>query len=100
MDQIESLQKYRSQVLEVFEKFECSKVRVFGSCARLEHNPESDIDFLVKRGTLDAIDMEKWMDSELEEILGFKIDVVYDDRINQAYLEKVLVEAKFLSEWP
>ncbi len=100
MDQIESLRKYRQQVLAVFEKYECTNVRVFGSCARLEHKENSDIDFLVKRGTLDAIDMEKWMDQELQEILGFKIDVIYDDRINSGYLEKALRECKHLAEWP
>jgi uncharacterized protein len=42
------LQKKRNDVIALASKHGAQNVRVFGSVARVETSPESDIDFLVK----------------------------------------------------
>jgi hypothetical protein len=47
MTLLETLQEKREQVLAVAAKHGAFNVRVFGSVARGEDTPESDIDFLI-----------------------------------------------------
>ncbi len=49
---IEILQEKRDSVLEVAKRHGVTSVRVFGSVARGEESPESDIDLLVTTGPI------------------------------------------------
>jgi len=68
--------RYRQQILVLAEKRGAHNIRVFGSIARGEQRPDSDIDFLVDfepgRSLLDLTGL--WLD--LEGTLGCKVDVV------------------------
>lgn len=94
---LEALRKERDRIIAIFEKHGASNVRVFGSIARGEAGPDSDIDFLCD------YDIEKvtpWFPSgpalELEELLGRKVDIATGmsfrtERIKQK-VEKDLVK--------
>jgi uncharacterized protein len=68
-------------------------VRVFGSAARGEAEPDSDIDFLVDfepgRSLLDLSRL--WQD--LEELLGRQVDVVEPGGLHWYIRDRVLQEA-------
>jgi hypothetical protein len=68
--------RYRNQIVDLAEKRGAHNVRVFGSIARGEQHPDSDIDLLVDfepgRSLLDLTGL--WLD--LEGALGCKVDVV------------------------
>jgi len=55
----EELKHYRSQILELAQRYHAPNVRVFGSTVREDHTPESDVDFLIdvspKQTLLDLI---------------------------------------------
>jgi predicted nucleotidyltransferase len=93
MELAEKLQAHREDILRAAERRGARNVRVFGSVARGEAGPESDVDFLVEfepgRNLLDWGGL--W--SELEEILGCEIDVVSEDSIHPLIRERVLKEA-------
>ena len=65
----------REEILRIAAQYRVHSVRVFGSVARGEARPDSDVDFLVeidpKRTLLDQIALMQ----SLEELLGRKVDV-------------------------
>ena len=87
------LQDKRDAMLALAARYGASNIRVFGSWARGEAGPESDIDLLVtlesSRTLLDQIAL--WQD--LEDLLGCKVDVVTESALHHAIRERVLREA-------
>jgi hypothetical protein len=83
----------RNEILSVAERFGARKVRVFGSRARGEGRPDSDVDLLVSVGDraslLDIIAIKQ----DLEDLLGCKVDVVTEDSISPYLRDQVLSEA-------
>ena len=84
----------RSQILAIAQKHGAYNVRVFGSVARGEATPESDIDLLVD------YDLEKitpWFPGglllDLEQLLNRKVDIVTVDMLKERIRERVLQEA-------
>ena len=71
-------------------------MRVFGSVARGEATPDSDIDFLVElepgRNLLDRIALIQ----DLEELLNRKVDVAKPSNLHELIREKVVSEAIML----
>ena len=67
---------HRQQVLEIAARHHGRRVRVFGSVARGEATPDSDIDLLVdfEEGS-SLFDLHR-MSAELTELLGRPVDVV------------------------
>ena len=66
----------REQVLAVAARHHASRVRLFGSVARGEEGPDSDIDLLVDFSQDSSLFDLMRMTRELEELLGHPVDVV------------------------
>jgi uncharacterized protein len=66
----------RKQVLDVAARHHANRVRLFGSVARGDDRPDSDIDFLVDFSQDSSLFDLMRMTRELEELLGHKVDVV------------------------
>lgn len=70
------LTEHRDRILAIAEEHNASNVRVFGSVARGEDDPSSDIDLLVDLAPgADLFDLAG-LDVELERLLGHPVDVV------------------------
>jgi uncharacterized protein len=67
------------------------RLGLFGSCARGEAQPGSDVDLLVE---LDRRTFDRYMDLKLflEDLLGRKVDLVLADRIKPRLKEQILAE--------
>ncbi len=67
------------------------RLGIFGSVARDEAGPESDIDVLVE---LDRCTFDRFMDLKLflEDLLGRRVDLVLADRIKPALRDRILAE--------
>src|SRR5438874_12359013 len=85
----------REEILRIAAKQGASNVRIFGSVARGEARPDSDVDFLV-----DGLENAPWGGGgllvELEKLLGRKVDVVSPEDLHWYIRERVLREAKHL----
>ena len=83
----------RADILRLATRHGASSVRVFGSVARGEAGPDSDVDLLVKmepdRSLLDHVAL--WQ--ELEDLLGRKVDLVSEKALHRRMRERVLAEA-------
>ena len=89
----ELLQKKRSEILVTTTKFGANNVRIFGSVARGEEQPESDIDFLVVFEKGRSLLNHAGLIVALEDLLGCKVDVVSEPGLRERIRRKILQEA-------
>ncbi len=89
----ELLKSKRDEILRIAAKYGARSVRVFGSVARGEAGPASDVDFLVEleegRSLFDLGGL--WRD--LEDLLGHKVQVVGPEGLHWYIRDRVLNEA-------
>ena len=83
----------REQILRLAGKHGVTGVRVFGSMARGDAGPQSDVDLLVEVGP----DPSPWFPGglvvELEELLGRRVQVVTERGLDELLRDRVLEEA-------
>jgi predicted nucleotidyltransferase len=87
------LKNKRQQILRVAERYGARNVRVFGSAARGEADDASDIDFLVELEAGRSLFDLGGLLTELQELLGCKVDVVTEKSLRARIRERVLREA-------
>jgi predicted nucleotidyltransferase len=91
-----TIQAKRMEILRIARTHGADRIRIFGSAARGEAGPDSDLDLLVEfepaRSLLDQIALIQ----DLESLLGCKVDVVEPDALHWYIRERVLQEAVFL----
>jgi len=87
------LRENRENILRIAAKHGVSSVRVFGSMARGEGGPESDVDLLVEVDGPTTPWFPGGLVAELEELLGRRVDVVEPDAIRESLRQRVLEEA-------
>ena len=76
MCMLDEIRAKRDEIYAVARAHKAEKLWVFGSCARKEETPESDVDFLVEFLPATTIfDYVKLKDS-LSQVLGRNVDVV------------------------
>jgi uncharacterized protein len=89
---LEDLRARRQEILRVAANRGARNVRVFGSVARNEANPDSDIDLLVEMEPgRTALDLSELI-LDLQEALGRRVDVV-EIRRSSPHAEQILREA-------
>ena len=90
----EQLKKKRDAVIALAAKHGAQNPRIFGSVARGESSPDSDIDLLVKmeegRSLLDLSALVL----DLRDLLGIRVDVVSEDGLYWLLRRRILKEAK------
>lgn len=89
----EHLKAKREQVLQIAAKHGARNVRVFGSVARGEAGPESDIDLLVEMEPERSLMDLGALLMDLQEVLGRKVDVVEPEGLHWYIKDRVLAEA-------
>jgi len=93
---LDSLAPYRQRILDAAAPRGARNVRVFGSVARGDDRPNSDIDLLVDvepgRTLLDVIALEQ----DLQELLGRRVEVLTDGGLSPYLQQRILAEATSL----
>jgi uncharacterized protein len=87
------LQGKRNQVLELAKRHGARNVRVFGSVARGEAGPDSDMDFLVECGPNPSPFFPGGLLMDLEEFLGRRVDIVTERGPHPYLRDRILREA-------
>jgi predicted nucleotidyltransferase len=87
------LEEKREDILNIAAKHGAYNVRVFGSVARGEDRPDSDVDLLVDVGTTTSSWFPAGLILDLEQILGRQVEVVTENGLNPLLKERVLREA-------
>ncbi len=89
----EALQILKSHKQEL-AKFDVKSLAIFGSVARDEAGPESDVDILVEFSKTPSFDGYMELKFFLEDILGRSVDLVTHDALKpriRPYVEKELL---------
>jgi predicted nucleotidyltransferase len=89
----EFLKYKRAEILRLAHEHGAHNVRIFGSVARGEARPESDIDLLVEmdrgRSLLDLIELSQ----DLETLLERKVDILTDTGLSPYLEQRIHAEA-------
>ena len=89
----ELLQGRRGQILAIAAKHGARNVRIFGSVARGDARPDSDIDVLVDLDPgRSLLDMGGLL-VDLQDLLGCRVDVVTERGLKERIRRRVLAEA-------
>jgi uncharacterized protein len=86
-------EEQRATIRRVAAKHGAYHVRIFGSLARGEARPNSDIDLLIDRGAETSPWFPAGLILELEELLGRDVDVVTENSLAPYLREQILQEA-------
>ncbi|HEX7177008.1 MAG TPA: nucleotidyltransferase family protein [Pyrinomonadaceae bacterium] len=89
----EAIKAKRGEIRRIAERHGASNVRVFGSVARGEARPESDVDLLVDVTSQTSSWFPAGLILDLERLLGRRVEVVTEKALNKDIREKVLREA-------
>ena len=90
----EMLKNKREDILSAALKHGAFHVRVFGSAARGEAGPESDVDFLVDLEPERSLFDLGGLLMDLQQILSRPVDVVTENGLHWYIRERVLKEAR------
>ncbi len=86
----------RDAILRLADQYGASNVRVFGSVARGEARPDSDVDLLVSfppdRSIFVLVGL--WLD--LKDLMGRNVSLVADGIDDKPFLERILQDATTL----
>jgi predicted nucleotidyltransferase len=89
----EVLRNKRDEIRRIAAAHGARNVRVFGSCARGEAGPASDVDLLVDTDPVTSSWFPAGLIVDLEDLLGRRVDVVTESGLNPLIRDRVLREA-------
>ena len=90
----ELLQERRQDILHIATKYGAYNVRVFGSVARGEAGPNSDVDFLVELEPDRSLFDLGGLLMDLQALLGREVDVVSEKGLHWYIRDRVIQEAQ------
>lgn len=82
-DSILSLDSLKFLVVPTAKKYEIKRIHLFGSYARGEATPESDVDLLIEGGNYHGLFQYAEFLERLETAIGKKVDVVTMEQIRE-----------------
>jgi len=90
MTPLELLQQKREDIQRIAAKHGAYNVPVFGSVARGEAGPDSDIDLLIDKGPTTTSWFPAGLVLDLEEILGRRVEIVTEKSFHPTLRDRIL----------
>ena len=87
------VQSKREQILRLALRHGVTGVRVFGSMARGDAGPESDVDLLVEVGEEPSAWFPGGLVADLEDLLGRRVQIITERGLDTLLRDRVLEEA-------
>lgn len=92
-----ALGRIKRAVSDVAKRYGVERVWLFGSYARGEAKPESDVDILIDKGSMRGLALGGFLD-ELEHELQTPVDVVTLDSLDEDYCQNIQQDQVLLYE--
>ena len=96
MDKIYTVDEIRSIVAPIAAAHDVGRVYLFGSYARGEATPSSDIDLRIDKGRLRGLFALGALYADLEDHLGKKLDLLTTGSLDQKFLQHIAGEEVLL----
>lgn len=93
MCKLDEIMAKRDEIRALAQKYKVLRIFVFGSCARKEETPDSDIDFLMDFNINSSWRDQRDFRNELERIFNSKVDIISRIGINPYLQERIEQEA-------
>jgi len=91
---IDTIHAHRDELAALAQRYGARRLRVFGSVARREEGPDSDVDFLVDfPAGYDLFRQRIPLSDRLAEFVGRKVDLIPEHELNKHIRPYVLQEA-------
>lgn len=90
------LDEIRNTVTELGEQYGAERIYLFGSYARGEANPFSDIDLRIDKGRIRGLFALSGLRLALEERLGTKVDLLTTSSLDEQFLDRIRSEEVLL----
>lgn len=87
------LQARRGEIIALARRYGAEQVRVFGSVARGESGPGSDVDLLVRLTPGVTLLRHAALTREMKTLLGCEVDVISERGLRAGIRDRVLAEA-------
>lgn len=89
----ELISSKRDEILALAAQYSAMNVRLFGSVARGDDRPDSDIDLLVDVQHQWSLFDQIGLIQDLEDLLGRKVDLIPANSIREFCRDRILAEA-------
>ena len=86
----------RDVLAEICRRHDVRELRLFGSAARGEEGPESDVDLLVDFGSRKTFIELGALEEELEDLLGRPVDLLTEKALSPLLKDAILSQARVL----
>jgi predicted nucleotidyltransferase len=94
---LDELKALALRLAELCRKYGIAELSVFGSVARGEARPDSDVDLLYVRVPGNDLGMSYFaLQEDLEELFGRPVDLVAKDSLHRVIRDQVLADAQVL----
>jgi uncharacterized protein len=90
---VDLVRSHREEILSVARRHGVTRVRVFGSMARGDARPESDVDLLIDVGGPTSPWFPGGLVAELEGLLGRRVQVITERGLDALLRDRVISEA-------
>ena len=90
------MQDIERTLIAILSKHDVTRIGIFGSCARGEAYPDSDLDVLVDfRKTKSLLTLVR-IERELSEALGIKVDLLTEGAISPHLIDRIKADLKVI----
>ena len=93
MTRLEQLRQRRTDILAIADKYGVTNLRIFGSVARGDDRPDSDIDILIDQENRWSLFEHVGMMQDLEDLLECKVDVTVAKGLRKRFYDRIIPEA-------
>ena len=92
MDRVYTINEIKNIVAPIAKAHDVDRIYLFGSYARGEATPDSDIDLRVDKGNLKGLFTLGALYADLEDGLGKKLDLLTTGSLEQRFLQSIAKE--------
>ena len=92
MDRVYTIEEIESIVAPIVAAHDVDRIYLFGSYARCEATPSSDIDLRVDKGRLKGLFALGTLYADLEDGLGKRLDLLTTGSLDQEFLQRIAQE--------
>ncbi len=89
----EAIRQNRDEIRRIAAEHGAVNIRIFGSVARGEERPDSDLDLLIDVGPKTSSWFPAGLILDLEKLLGCQVEIVTEKSLNPLFREQVPREA-------